>query len=168
MRREQGRNFQWRKRVRPGALPPVGKGRSAKAEESGGFSAFYPAAAPFYRGVADQNAGGKMELAGPQHLCADPLLRFYPRGYVEREAKALKPTALGRSSDPADEGSIQKDRGCGFYCTDGKKPRRSGGRRRRLGGYSLSTFYEDFAATLSQAEKKYGWYPGKSTGRRNG
>ena len=107
-------------------------------------------------------------MAGPAPM-RRPLLRHsITRGYVEREAKALKPTALGEVVTQLMKDQLQKDRGCGFHCTDGEKPRRSGGQAPPTGWTPYPPFMSDFAATLSTGGKKYGWYPGKSTGRGNG
>lgn len=116
----------------------------------GGNPAFHPAAGPVHRSLPYQDAGGKRHRT-PEHLC--PHHHHHSgRGYIEREQKALKPTILGEVTTKLMEEQFPNIVNVKFTANmeksldeveEGKEDWVS----------TLSEFYDEFSATLEQAEK---------------
>ena len=76
-----------------------------------------------------------------------------PGLYRAGNGKALKPTQSGRSDHQAHGGAVPEHCQCEVYRQHGKRAWTRWKRARRTGSDTLSEFYDEFSATLEQAEK---------------
>ncbi len=133
-----------------GALPPLEKGDLLKLKSLEGSQHFTQPPPRFTEAslikTLEENGIGRPSTYAPT------ITTILSRGYVEREAKALKPTALGEVVT-----QLMKDQFKKIVDVDFTAQMEKNLDEVEEGAAdwvdTLSTFYEDFAATLSQAEK---------------
>lgn len=133
-----------------GALPPLEKGDLLRLKSLEGSQHFTQPPPRFTEAslikTLEENGIGRPSTYAPT------ITTILSRGYVEREAKALKPTALGEVVT-----QLMKDQFKKIVDVDFTAQMEKNLDEVEEGAAdwvdTLSTFYEDFAATLSQAEK---------------
>ena len=133
-----------------GALPPLEKGDLLRLKSLEGSQHFTQPPPRFTEAslikTLEENGIGRPSTYAPT------ITTILSRGYVEREAKALKPTALGEVVT-----QLMKDQFKKIVDVDFTAQMEKNVDEVEEGAAdwvdTLSTFYEDFAATLSQAEK---------------
>lgn len=133
-----------------GALPPLEKGDLLRLKSLEGSQHFTQPPPRFTEAslikTLEENGIGRPSTYAPT------ITTILSRGYVEREAKALKPTALGEVVT-----QLMKDQFKKIVDVDFTAQMEKNLDKVEEGAAdwvdTLSTFYEDFAATLSQAEK---------------
>ncbi len=132
-----------------GALPPLEKGDLLRLKSLEGSQHFTQPPPRFTEAslikTLEENGIGRPSTYAPT------ITTILSRGYVEREAKALKPTALGEVVT-----QLMKDQFKKIVDVDFTAQMEKNLDEVEEGAAdwvdTLSTFYEDFAATLSQAE----------------
>lgn len=133
-----------------GALPPLEKGDLLRLKSLEGSQHFTQPPPRFTEAslikTLEENGIGRPSTYAPT------ITTILSRGYVEREAKALKPMALGEVVT-----QLMKDQFKKIVDVDFTAQMEKNLDEVEEGAAdwvdTLSTFYEDFAATLSQAEK---------------
>ena len=133
-----------------GELPPLEKGDLLRLKSLEGSQHFTQPPPRFTEAslikTLEENGIGRPSTYAPT------ITTILSRGYVEREAKALKPTALGEVVTQLMKGQFKKIVDVDFTAQMEKNlDEVEEGAADWVD--TLSTFYEDFAATLSQAEK---------------
>lgn len=133
-----------------GALPPLEKGDDLKLKSLEGTQHFTQPPPRFTEASLIKTLEEKG--IGRPSTYAPTITTILSRGYVEREAKALKPTALGEVVTQLMKKQFKKIVDLGFTAQMEKNlDEVEEGETNWVD--TLSEFYEDFAATLTQAEK---------------
>ncbi len=133
-----------------GALPPLEKGDALKLKSLEGTQHFTQPPPRFTEASLIKTLEEKG--IGRPSTYAPTITTILSRGYVEREAKALKPTALGEVVTQLMKKQFKKIVDLGFTAQMEKNlDEVEEGETNWVD--TLSEFYEDFAATLTQAEK---------------
>ena len=133
-----------------GALPPMEKGDALKVTSLEGPQHFTQPPPRFTEASLIKTLEEKG--IGRPSTYAPTITTILSRGYVEREAKALKPTALGEVVTQLMKKQFKKIVDLGFTAQMEKNlDEVEEGQTNWVD--TLSEFYEDFAATLTQAEK---------------
>ena len=133
-----------------GALPPMEKGDALKVKSLEGTQHFTQPPPRFTEASLIKTLEEKG--IGRPSTYAPTITTILSRGYVEREAKALKPTALGEVVTQLMKKQFKKIVDLGFTAQMEKNlDEVEEGQTNWVD--TLSEFYEDFAATLTQAEK---------------
>ncbi len=133
-----------------GALPLMEKGDALKVKSLEGTQHFTQPPPRFTEASLIKTLEEKG--IGRPSTYAPTITTILSRGYVEREAKALKPTALGEVVTQLMKKQFKKIVDLGFTAQMEKNlDEVEEGQTNWVD--TLSEFYEDFAATLTQAEK---------------
>ena len=133
------------------ALPPLEQGQTLKLRELKSEQKFTQPPARYTEATLirslEENGIGRPSTYAPT------ITTIIDRGYVERDAKRLKPTLLGRSHQRADDGAVPEHRGRDLHRPGWRRSWTRWRAARRIGTPPSTPSIRALKRTLETAEK---------------